>query len=138
MTKNRVSELSADDRAWLLRAEEHILKLARAKYSVGGFTHGEDDLMALQRLIDDRVITAADVLGAQCVGVALGNVFVAQLAMQWARVANEFGDMIALHDEVSGWTYYPLTMISKRFEDGRGVDLVALYRDLASTLRSNR
>jgi hypothetical protein len=138
MSEDRITELSADDLTWLRRAEEHVLKMLRAKYQVGGFTRSEDDLRELQRLIDDRVVTAADVLGTQCIGVVLGNVFVAQLAMHWKRVANSFGDMISLHDEVSGLTYYPLTMVSQRLEDGRSVDLVGLYRDLAATVRSNR
>jgi len=138
MSEDRITELSADDRTWLRRAEEHILKTMRANYAAGGFTRGEGDLRDLQRLIDDRVVTAADVLGAQCIGVVLGNVFVEQLSMQWKRVANSFGDMISLHDDASGFTYYPLTMVSQRLEDGRNVDLLGIYRDLAATLRSNR
>jgi len=138
MSEDRITELSADDRTWLRRAEEHVLKMLRAKYKFDDFTRSEGDLRALQRLVDDRVVTAPDVLGAQCMGVALGNVFVEELAMQWKRVANGFGDMISLHDDASGFTYYPLTMVSKRLEDGRSVDLVGIYRDLAATLRSNR
>ena len=138
MSEDRITELSADDRTWLRRAEEHVLNMLRTRYGISGFSHSEDDLQALQRLLDDRVVTAPDVLGAQCIGVALGNVFVEKSGMRWARVSNEFGDMISLKDEASGFTYYPLTMVSKRLEDGRSIDLVVLYEDLSATLRANR
>jgi hypothetical protein len=58
--------------------------------------------------------------------------------MRWKRVANEYGDMIALHDHTIHFTLYPLTMISKRLEDGRDIDLLALYEDLAKSLNIRR
>ncbi len=119
---------------WLRRAEAHILDVTRARYGLEGFTHSVHDLPQLQRLIDDGAITAKELLEAQCIGVVFGNIFVANTSMCWVRVANECGDMISLHSEAIHFTLYPLTMISKRLEDGRNIDLMALYEDLATSL----
>jgi hypothetical protein len=134
MNGDRITQLSAQDETWLVRAEAHILEVMRAKYGFEKFARSESDLGHLQRLFDDRVITAKDLLGAQCIGVVLGNLFVETTSMRWMRVANEFGDMISLHSEAIHFTLYPLSMISKRLEDGRKIDLVALYEDLATSL----
>jgi hypothetical protein len=138
MSNDRIIDLSPDDLTWLQRAEEHILGVLIAKYGGTAFDRTGADLVSLQRLLEDRSIRAQDVLEAQCVGVVLGNVFVETTSMRWKRVANEYGDMIALHDHTIHFTLYPLTMISKRLEDGRDIDLLALYEDLAKSLNIRR
>ena len=134
MKQDSVIDLSPRDQSWLQRAEEHILRVLRAKYGDSSFDRSQKDLESLQRLVDDGVIHANDVLEAQCVGVVLGNYFVERTSMRWKRVANEFGNMISLHDDSTGFTLYPLTMISKRLEDGREIDLVAIFDDLVTSL----
>ena len=134
MKKDSVIDLSPRDQSWLQRAEEHILDVLRARYGDTSFDRSPKDLESLQRLIDDGAIHAKDVLEAQCVGVVLGNYFVERTSMRWKRVANEYGDMISLHDDSIGFTLYPLSMISKRLEDGREIDLVALFEDLSTSL----
>ena len=132
--EDRITELSQEDKDWLRRAEEHILASVRARY--GGITIDRSltDLAQLQRLIDDRAITKENVLEAQCIGVVLGNVFAHNTNMRWQRVANQYGDMISLHDEGIQFTLYPLTMVSERLDDGRAIDLIALNEDLVQSL----
>ena len=134
MSKDRITDLSEEDETWLRRAEEHILKIVRGKYGVNKFNRSRDDLLPLQRLIDDHEVTAKDVLETQCIGVVLGNVFAENTSMQWKRVENEYGDMISLHDEGIHFTLCPLTMISKRLEDRREIALIALYEDFIQSL----
>lgn len=135
MKEDVITELSPEDQAWLRRAESHILGILRAKYGDASFDRSEKDLVSVQRLIDDGSIRTKDILEAQCVGVVLGHVFVERTSMRWKRVANSFGDMISLHDDSIHFTLYPFTMVSKRLEGGREIDLVALFEDLATSLR---
>jgi hypothetical protein len=131
---DQVRNPSKDDRDWLGRAEQHILGLLRKQYSEVALDHTEKDLHLAQRLLDDKAVGRKHALELQCLGIVLGNVFAANTSMQWARVVNEFGDQLALHSREIGFTLYPLTMISKRVEDRRQVDMPALYRSFVADL----
>lgn len=135
---DRISDLSPDDETWLRLATEHIANFVRSRDGGEEFERTHNDLRRLQHLIDNHAITKENVLEAQCVGVVLGQLFTENTTMRWRRVDNEYGDMIALHDDRTGFTLYPLTMISKRLEDRRTIDLVALYEDLAQSLHLTR
>jgi hypothetical protein len=112
-----VRPLSERDSVWLQRAEAHILRWLRDRYGNVSLKHSEADLQLAQRLLDDKAVRRKNTLELQCLGVILGNVFAANTSMQWARVNNEFGDMIALYSDAIEFTLYPPTMISKA---GRG------------------
>ena len=132
--EDRISNLSPDDETWLRRAEEHIASFVRTRNGGGEFERTHNDLRRLQCLIDDHAITKKNVLEAQCIGVVLGNLLAENTSMRWKRVANEYGDMISLHDERIGFTLYPVTMISKRLEGRRSIDLIALYENFVQSL----
>jgi hypothetical protein len=126
---------SKEQSDWLEQAEAHILHLLRHNYGNVALNHSEADLQLAQRLIDEKEVGPSDTLELQCLGVMLGNVFATNTSMQWAEVSNEFGTMLAIHSEQIGFTLYPLTMISKRVEEGRDLDLLGLYRTFVNDLR---
>jgi hypothetical protein len=119
---------------WLEQAEQYVLQLLRRRYGNVVLDHSQADLRLAQRLIDDDAVGPDQVLELQCLGVILGNVFASQTSMQWSFVTNEFGAMLALHSPEIGFTLYPLTMISKRVEDRREVDMPALYLSFVADL----
>jgi hypothetical protein len=125
---------SEDDLVWLQQAEAHIVQLLIARYDDVHLEHSEADLQLAQRLLDDNAVRREDTLELQCLGVMLGNVFAANTSMRWAGVENEFGKMLALHSDEIKFMLYPLTMISKRVEDGRKVDMPGLYRSFVNDL----
>jgi hypothetical protein len=129
--EDKVSPPSDEQWDWLRRAEQHILYLMKSHYAGVTLNHSVDDLTHAQQMIDDQVVKRTDVLEQQCLGVVLGNVFAATTMYRWAEVTNEYGTMLALCCTESGLTLYPLTMISKRMEDRREVDLPQLYSSLA-------
>jgi hypothetical protein len=132
--KDQVSPLTEDDWDWLHRAEEHVLQLLGERYGDVSLTHTETDLHLAQRLINDKAVTREQTLELQCLGVVLGNVFASQTSMKWAVVSNEFGTMMALHSSAIKFSLYPLTMISKRMEGGRKVDIPQLYDSFVADL----
>jgi len=131
---DEIRSLADEDKVWLQRAESHLLTLLHTHYGNVSLTHSEPDLLIAQRLLDDGVVRKKDILEMQCLGVVLGNVFASNTSMKWARVLNEYGDMLALHSDQIRFTLYPLTMISKRVEESRVVDMPALYRSFKSDL----
>jgi hypothetical protein len=63
----------------------------------------------------------------QSMGVVLGDAFVQELGLRWVIAEDEYGRDPAL--AVPGRTVllYPLTMISKRVEEGKDVDVFDLF-----------
>jgi hypothetical protein len=57
---------------------------------------------------------------------------VAKTPLKWVAVEDEFGRELALQYPNTTIIVFPMTMISKRFEDGRDVDLIPLYRTVAA------
>lgn len=134
MASDDISELSSDDLTWLKQAEQHILKILQIEFGLVTLNHQITDLELAQNAIDAGLSGPKDLLELQCLGVILGNVFVAQTEMNWARVNNEYGDLIAIHAPRIGFTLYPFQMISKRVEDRREINIPRLYESFVNDL----
>jgi hypothetical protein len=133
-TQDTVQTPSDDHRVWLRQAEDHVLGLLRRHLGDVSLNRREADLNLVQRALDGGFVGRGDELELQCLGVVLGNVFDATTEMKWAEVTNEYGRLLALHAPRIGVTLYPVQMIGNRVEDGRSVDVPALYRSLVHDL----
>ncbi len=60
-------------------------------------------------------------------GIVLGNVFVNEMPLQWVTVDDEHGRDPALQYPNTTVIVFPLTMISKRVEDGRSVHVAQIF-----------
>jgi hypothetical protein len=134
----RVSELDPADRQRLARQEAVVATALRTRYGAA-LRHTEDDLPLLQRLVDDKAFGVGQTYEWQCVGIALGQVLAHETPLRWVMVEDELGRDPAL--ELPGTTVhvYPLTMVSKRVEQGRDIPIRALYiavRDQAEAMRA--
>lgn len=71
----------------------------------------------------------------QCLGITLGDAFVQELGMQWVAVEDEHGRDPAV--ELPGTTIvaFPLTMLSKRIEEGEEVDVRAVFSGICAKVR---
>jgi hypothetical protein len=84
----------------------------------------ERDLELLQALLDARVLKPTDTADLQCLGIVLGmRLSDAIDGLDWAMVEDEYGRDPALRYFTSSILIFPLTMISKRIEDGMVVDV---------------
>jgi hypothetical protein len=131
---DEITEPSETDWAWLRQAEQRAEALLRCRYGNVVLTRDPADLDLAQRLIEDRILSAKDLLDLQCLGVVLGNVFVQHTAMRWVRIKNEFGDMLAIHSSPTSFTLYVLSMLSKRMEKKRKIDIPGLFRSFVADL----
>jgi hypothetical protein len=96
---------------------------------------GVEDLATLQRLVDDRAFHEEQTYELQSLGIVLGQVLAGNPDLSWVTVEDAYGADPALRYKATSILVFPLTMISKRIEEGREVDVESLY---ASTLEHIR
>jgi hypothetical protein len=129
---------SEEELAWLHQAEERINAFLYEYYfdeeGEGRLDHSEDDLDRAQAVLENEGFGPAHELELLSLGAVLGNVFAANTPMQWAVITNEFGTHLGLRHPDTGFALYPISMVVKRVEQGRMVDIPALYRSFVHDL----
>ncbi len=96
---------------------------------------GKADLAILQRLVDDQVFRPQQTYELQSLGIVLGQVLAEHPDLSWVTVQDEYGTDPALRYKTTSILIFPLTMISKRVEDGREVEVEHLYQAILSNVR---
>jgi Domain of unknown function (DUF3806) len=129
------AELSRDDEERLDQQREIIALAARRHYGKK-LTRTKSDLPALQEMIDDRIFGKSQTYELQCLGVAFGDVLVSELPLRWVMVTDEYGTDPTLRYKKTTMQINALTMISKRIEQNRTVDLSELLRKTRNQLQS--
>ncbi|WP_111642002.1 DUF3806 domain-containing protein [Marinimicrobium alkaliphilum] len=120
------------DFAWmdenhLTQQIEKIDDLGRQHYGVR-VRGDKSDLELLQRLIDDDHIPPSDVLTLQALGAVLGNVLKTEVPqLQWKVYADNLGRSRALCLNDSKNCLFPVTMLSRRIEQGLQPNVSAIY-----------
>lgn len=130
--------LSKEELDWLRKAEERINDFLYEYYfdeeGEGRLDHSETDLKKAQEVLMNEGFDATQEIELQALGAVLGNVFVANTPMRWAVITNEFGINLGLRHPETGFVLYPLTMVLKRVEEGRRVDIPQLYQSFVRDL----
>ena len=120
-----VSELTEEDRDFL----------ESQRYWVAG--HLADDagvsfddigvkVQVIQAVLDNGWATEGETAKLQALGVVFGDVLSELLSAPWVIVDDEFGRDAALLVSDDPVILFPITMISKRIEDGEAVDVAEL------------
>lgn len=89
------------------------------------------DLQLLQKILDARLWNEPNTYELQSIGIVLGDVFAAELGMEWVVVEDSFGRDPAVRYPGSSVMLFPLTMVSKRVERGETIDIEAFYNAVA-------
>jgi hypothetical protein len=126
VSQTKISAPTAED---LARIQAQTAVAARiAKAHDGAVLRGTlADLDVLQSLVDGKVLARTQTYELQSLGIALGQVMVGNSSLRWVTVEDEYGRDPALNVPGTSTLLFPLTMISKRVEDGRDVPIRALY-----------
>jgi hypothetical protein len=102
---------------------------------MGNLTRGRDDLPALQRVLDERLLQPEQTWELQSLGVAFGDVLADMvMGLAWCEVTDEYGTDPTLRFRETSFQVNALTMISKRVETGRPVRLQDLVAQTVATL----
>jgi Domain of unknown function (DUF3806) len=104
-------------RAWVLDHYEN----RKAADSVEG------KLRLLHTILENKWIEPHETWKLQSLGVILGDAFAQEFNLAWKMVSDNHGRDPALIVPDTTIKLFPLTMISKRVEDGRDVDVVELF-----------
>lgn len=89
------------------------------------------DLRDLQRLLNAKSINLSTERDRRGLGIALGMVLAHELGLQWVRLADDWGVEMALSNGEAHMNAHPLPMIANRADEGRAIDLCALFDSVA-------
>ena len=130
----RIEQPNAEDldriesqRGWV---RDHYESDARDQYDLL-----EGKLRLLDTIVRSNWIEPSETVKLQCLGVTLGDAFVQELGMCWVSVEDEYGRDPAVQLPGTSIVLYPLTMISKRIEQGEEVDVYATFSVICAKVR---
>lgn len=133
--KQSISEPGPEDEKRLEEQRAVISAYLANEQSREKFKIAEGKLKLIDILLQRGVFSPAQTYKLQCLGVVLGDAFALELGMHWVMVEDEYGRDPALRLGDSSIIIFPLTMISKRVENGEAVDIHQLYEGVARTVR---
>jgi hypothetical protein len=81
----------------------------------------------LRALLEAKVFKPDQTYELQCMGIVLGDAFVEELGLEWVIVEDEFGRDPAVRLPGTSTLLFPLTMISKRVETGKEIDVFDIF-----------
>lgn len=121
--------LSPNDEAYLATQRERVNTLLQRRLGSKLSGQRDADLQRLQQLLDSGAVRADQTASLQAMGVVLGDYLGAELGMVWVVVRDDNGRHRALASE-RGQLLYPINTIVQQRENGRRVDVNALYQQL--------
>jgi hypothetical protein len=135
LEKRTVGPLADGDQRRSELQRKQVDELARRQ--LGAHIRGGElaDLSVLQRLLDERRVRAEDEAELQAMGVVLGDVMATRLHLEWVVVEDSAGRSRGLRHRNRENLFFPITMIWKRVRAGEAVNVVALYEDMAESVR---
>ena len=95
------------------------------------------DLRLLQRIMDEGLINQTQTQALQAMGVVLGDIYVAELGLQWRVYRDEEGKSRAVCVPDTSHCLFPVTMISKRASLGVKPNIRELYERGVSLIKEH-
>jgi hypothetical protein len=114
----RRSELTPEDVARLEKQRSLIESYLADDKSRANYQTAAGKLGLLRALLEAKAFEPNQTWELQSMGIVLGDAFVQQLGFRWIMVEDEYGRDPAIAVPGKTVLLYPLTMISKRIEEG--------------------
>ncbi len=127
-----ISDLQPEDELDLAAKRDWVLSQSEDREKL---TSAEGKLHLLDSIIQSKSIRPDETVELQALGVVLGDAIAQELKLEWCMFENENGRDPALIIPDTTIRIFPLTMISKRIEDGEDVDVVELFATLCAELK---
>lgn len=132
-----VSWPNAAESAWIAEEINVIDTLSRQRYDTP-LRGNEDDLIVIQRILDEGVFRPDQTHELQCLGLAFGEAIRSRLDLSWVTVEDSLGRDPALQYADRALLVFPRTMISKRIEEGEAVDVEEMASLLKDTIQKRK
>jgi hypothetical protein len=112
-----------------LRQQRAIIEryLGDDEMSRANYAKPAGKLGLLRTLLEAKIFDASQWLELQSMGIVLGDAIVQEMGWLWRMVEDEYGRDPCVKVPGSSMILFPLTMISKRVEQGETVDVFALF-----------
>jgi hypothetical protein len=111
---------------------ERIKKILNiSEDEIDSYHNTDKTIHLIQKIIDENTFQVDSIYELQSLGIALGDyIQFKNNDFHWAVVRDEYGRDICLQYKTLAITIFPMTMISKRIEDGENVNVSELYSNL--------
>ena len=133
MTSLPEFSLEDDEADWLESARSwmkgHFTENADEKYATI-----EGKLRLIATILEQGWIEPSETWKLQSLGIALGDALAQKLLLDWVTIDDEFGRQPALNWPGTSILAFPLTMISKRIEQGEALDVEAMFDGIAAKI----
>ncbi len=131
-----IEELRWVDNGYLDRQRNLIDEMGRAEFGMR-LRKNISDLRLLQRIMDEGLINQTQKVQQQAMGVALGDVYVNELGLEWRVYRDDEGKSRAVCLPKTSHCLFPITMISKRASLGAKPNIRELYQHGVSLIEDH-
>ncbi len=95
-------------------------------------------LFLIQTILDGHWVQPSETWKLQSLGLTFGDALVQYMGMEWIVVVDEYGRDVALRDPSSTMKVFPLTIISKRVEEGNEINVEHLFTAICNKISELR
>ena len=131
MTTQTISELTESDLE-RLEKQRAVVTQYLDDDSLAKYRTVPGKLGTLEALLAAEVFSPEQTYELQSMGIVFGDAFVQDMGFHWIMVEDEYGRDPAIKFRDTSVLLFPLTMISKRVEQGDAVDVLDLYNGVAA------
>lgn len=121
-----IEDLAWVDNGYLERQRQLIDEISRSEFG-RPVRRDLSDLTVLERIIENELVNRTETQTLQAMGVVLGDIYVAELNMQWRVYNDRQGKSRAVCLPDTTHCLFPITMISRRAEAGSRLDVRRIY-----------
>jgi uncharacterized protein DUF3806 len=133
MASEAPAVLEAEERVWIEEArawvKHHFSDEAESRYATLAGKLG-----VIAAILENGWVKPTDTWKLQSLGIALGDALAQKLMLDWVTVDDSYGRTPALRWPGTSIVSFPVTMISKRVEDGEQVDVDWLFEGICAQL----
>ena len=130
----RTMDFSQSDHNYLALSRKRLTQKTQTFFGTQFHGARAHDIPLMQRLLDEKKITATQRQLLQDMGVILADVILSEFNVKWVIYYDKHGRSRALQLKHSDYFFFPVTMISRRAETGLAVDIEALYQQVAKKI----
>ncbi len=122
-----IEPLSLADEGYLTRHREFTDELGRSEFGAR-IRQNKSDLQLLKRILDAKLIPQVQKTKFHSLGVILGDIYVAELNLEWRNYTDKYGKSHAVCVPKTSQCLFPVTMISKRGVLGVVPNVIKIYQ----------
>jgi len=138
MDDEGIKPLDNSDLTMSKRQREEIQKLVKQNFGPIELKGDTSELYLLQKILDKQLVSKEDSFGLQAMGVVLGDIMAKNLYLNWVSTQDQYGKSRALQYQDTDHLLYPVTMISRRYQNDLPCDINQLYQEAKDWVSQRR